>query len=52
MYLPRELFVQMSGAPGSGKSTAAGQLAKSIDAVVINHDLLKTLFLENGISFH
>jgi hypothetical protein len=42
----------MSGAPGSRKSTTAGLLTKSIDAVVINHNLLKTFFLENGIFFH
>ncbi|KPM35932.1 hypothetical protein AK830_g10640 [Neonectria ditissima] len=41
----------MSGAPGSGKSTIAAFLAQSIDAVVINHDLIKAFFLENDVSF-
>ena len=41
----------MAGAPGSGKSTVASLLAKSIDGVVINHDLIKAFFLENGLLF-
>ena len=41
----------MSGAPGSGKSTVANLLAKSIDGVVINHDLINSFSLENDISF-
>jgi predicted kinase len=41
----------MSGAPGSGKSTIANMLARSIDGVVINHDLIKSFFLENDIPF-
>ena len=51
MYPPRKLLIQMSGAPGSGKSTVANLLAKSIDGVIINHDLIKSFFLENDISF-
>lgn len=51
MHLPRKLLIQMSGAPGSGKSTVASLLAPSMNAVVINHDLIKAFFLENGISF-
>lgn len=41
----------MSGAPGSGKSTVAHLLAQSTDGVVINHDLIKSFFLENDILF-
>ncbi|KAK3313003.1 hypothetical protein B0H66DRAFT_569342 [Apodospora peruviana] len=47
----RNFLIQMSGAPGSGKSTTAHLLAKAIDkmtghsAVVINHDLIKSFFL-------
>ncbi|KAH6975381.1 P-loop containing nucleoside triphosphate hydrolase protein [Ilyonectria sp. MPI-CAGE-AT-0026] len=51
MHPPRKQLIQMSGAPGSGKSTMANLLAQSIDAVVINHDLIKAFFLENDISF-
>ncbi|OBT65653.1 hypothetical protein VE03_05501 [Pseudogymnoascus sp. 23342-1-I1] len=36
----------MSGAPGSGKSTIALLLSRSINGIVINHDLLKTFFLD------
>ncbi|TVY21436.1 hypothetical protein LARI1_G000663 [Lachnellula arida] len=39
------------GGPGSGKSTIANLLAQSIDGVVINHDLIKSFFLENGMLF-
>jgi predicted kinase len=48
---PRSLLVQMSGAPGSGKTTTANLLAKAIDGVIIDHDLLKTFFLESDIPF-
>ncbi|KAI7786620.1 uncharacterized protein LA080_002730 [Diaporthe eres] len=43
----------MSGAPGSGKSTLADLLAQhsSINGVIINHDLIKSCFLDNGIAF-
>lgn len=49
----RKLLIQMSGAPGSGKSTLANLLAqhRSISAVVINHDLIKSFFLDSGITF-
>ncbi|KAF3940940.1 hypothetical protein ABW19_dt0205242 [Dactylella cylindrospora] len=51
MIKARKLLIQMSGAPGSGKSTMASLLSKSINGVVINHDLIKSFFLENGSSF-
>jgi len=51
MNLQRKLFIQLSGAPGSGKSTVANLLAQSIDGVVINHDLIKSFFLDNEMSF-
>ncbi|KFY86658.1 hypothetical protein V500_07494 [Pseudogymnoascus sp. VKM F-4518 (FW-2643)] len=41
----------MSGAPGSGKSTIALRLARSIDGIVINHDLLKSFFLDTNTPF-
>jgi predicted kinase len=51
MKLQRKLVIQMSGAPGSGKSTMAKLLAQSIGGVVINHDLIKSCLLENEVSF-
>ncbi|KAK7426563.1 hypothetical protein QQZ08_006893 [Neonectria magnoliae] len=51
MEVSRKRLIQMSGAPGSGKSTMATFLAQSLDAVVINHDLTKAFFLENDVSF-
>lgn len=47
---PRGLFIQMSGAPGSGKSTTAKKLAELIDGVAIDHDVIKSSLLED-ISF-
>jgi predicted kinase len=46
-----KLLIQMSGAPGSGKSTIAKLLAPPANAVIIDHDLIKSFFLENDISF-
>lgn len=51
MELPHRLLVQMSGAPGSGKSTTAKLLAKAIDAIIIDHDVLKTFFLDIDTPF-
>ena len=52
MHSPFKLIIQMSGAPGSGKSSIANLLAQSelINAVVINHDLIKSFFLELDMS--
>jgi predicted kinase len=41
-----KFLIQMSGPPGSGKSTIARLLARSIDGVVVNHDLIKAFFLD------
>ncbi|KAI1171550.1 P-loop containing nucleoside triphosphate hydrolase protein [Nemania sp. FL0916] len=43
------LFIQMSGAPGSGKSTIARLLRPCINGVVIDHDVLRSSLLESGI---
>ncbi len=43
-------FVQMSGLPGSGKSTIARELAPHIGAIVLDHDDTKTTILESGVS--
>lgn len=51
MDLPQKLVVQMSGPPGSGKSTTSNILAQPLKAVVIDHDLLRSFFLENEIKF-
>ncbi|CZT11357.1 uncharacterized protein RAG0_15527 [Rhynchosporium agropyri] len=48
----RKLFIQMSGAPGSGKSSMAKLLASAIDGIVIDHDILRSSFLDADIPFH
>jgi predicted kinase len=40
-------FVQMSGFPGSGKSTLARQIAKRTEAVIIDHDIVKSSLLQS-----
>jgi len=51
MDLPQKVLIQMSGAPGSGKSTTSTLLAQPFSAVIIDHDLLRSFFLENEIKF-
>ncbi|HEX4775015.1 MAG TPA: AAA family ATPase [Candidatus Saccharimonadales bacterium] len=41
----------MSGAPGSGKTTLSRLLATSLNGVAIDHDLLKTFFLDSALPF-
>ncbi|KAL6807556.1 P-loop containing nucleoside triphosphate hydrolase protein [Trichoderma sp. SZMC 28013] len=48
---PHNLFIQMSGAPGSGKSTIAAQLGRWINGVVIDHDVFRSSLIESGIPF-
>ncbi|KAF4450410.1 P-loop containing nucleoside triphosphate hydrolase [Fusarium austroafricanum] len=43
-----KLLIQMSGAPGSGKSTVAKLLRPSIGGIVIDHDVLRSAILESG----
>ncbi|KIL87809.1 hypothetical protein FAVG1_08688 [Fusarium avenaceum] len=43
------LLIQMSGAPGSGKSTVARLLRPNIDGIIIDHDVLRSSLLESGI---
>ena len=45
------LLIQMSGAPGSGKTTTAELLAPRLDATIIPHDIIKSQLLGNGMSF-
>ncbi|HEY0606076.1 MAG TPA: AAA family ATPase [Herpetosiphonaceae bacterium] len=43
------VFIQMSGAPGAGKTTLAHAIAKQINAVVIDHDVTKSAMLEADV---
>ena len=43
--MPPLHFIQMSGVPGSGKTTLAHALAKPLGAVVIDHDVTKSALL-------
>ncbi|MEK5184770.1 AAA family ATPase [Solibacillus sp. FSL W7-1324] len=38
-------FIQMSGFPGSGKSTLSRQIAEKIGAVIVDHDIVKTALI-------
>ncbi|CZT10580.1 hypothetical protein WAI453_003058 [Rhynchosporium graminicola] len=42
----------MSGTPGSGKSSMAKLLASAIDGIVIDHNILRSSFLDADIPFH
>ena len=44
------VFVQMSGQPGSGKTTVATAFARRIGAVIIDHDVTKTALLNAGVA--
>ncbi|MER2038667.1 MAG: AAA family ATPase [Solibacillus sp.] len=39
-------FIQMAGFPGAGKSTLAREIAKRTGAVIIDHDIIKSAFLD------
>lgn len=45
------LVIQMSGAPGSGKSTIARLLRPYIDGCIIDHDILRSSLLKNAFPF-
>lgn len=40
-------FLQMSGFPGSGKSTLSRIIAKSTGAIIIDHDIVKSALLKS-----
>jgi len=40
-------FLQMSGFPGSGKSTLSREIAKRTGAIVIDHDIVKSALLNS-----
>lgn len=41
-------FVQMSGFPGSGKSSLAREISKLTGAVIIDHDIIKSAILHSA----
>lgn len=45
-----QYLVQMSGVPGSGKSTIARTIGSEIDAIVLDHDVTKSAIMSKGIS--
>jgi predicted kinase len=40
-------FLQMSGFPGSGKSTLSRRIAKMTGAIIIDHDIVKSALLKS-----
>lgn len=45
------VLLQMSGAPGAGKSTIARAVAARLGWVVVDHDAVKTAVLDGGTGF-
>lgn len=39
-------FLQMSGVPGSGKSTLTKAIQEKLNVVIVDHDVTKTALLE------
>ena len=46
-----QVFIQMSGAPGSGKTTIANAISERIKAVIIDHDVTKSALLNAGVPY-
>ena len=44
-------LIQMSGRPGSGKSTIAREIGRQLPAVILDYDVTKTALLDQGVSF-
>ncbi len=44
-----QYLIQMSGVPGSGKSTIAQGIAPVLNAIVVDHDVTKSAILSKGI---
>ena len=44
-----QVFVQMSGVPGAGKTTIARAVARHIGAVVVDHEVTKTALLDADV---
>jgi predicted kinase len=47
--MAQQFYLQMSGVPGSGKSTVAAAVAEATDGVIIDHDITKSALLEAGV---
>lgn len=47
--MPTKLLIQMSGAPGSGKSTIAKLLRPCIGGIIIDHDILRSSLLRCAV---
>jgi predicted kinase len=45
------VLIQMSGAPGSGKSTIAWELARSHRFVIVDHDVVKNAQVATELPF-
>lgn len=45
----KQIFIQMSGAPGAGKTTIAKAIAAQIGAVIIDHDITKSALLDADV---
>lgn len=45
-----KFLIQMSGVPGSGKSTVARKMGLVLSAVILDHDDMKTAILDSGVS--
>ena len=46
-----KLFIQMSGAPGSGKSTLSKHLQSHINATILDHDIIRSTVLSHNPEF-
>jgi len=44
-------FLQLSGVPGSGKSSLAGAVTDRLDAVIVDHDVVKSALLRAGVGW-
>ncbi|KAK7986988.1 hypothetical protein PG988_001976 [Apiospora saccharicola] len=44
---PQKVLIQMSGAPGAGKSTMSMLLQRSIGGLIIDHDIIRSSLLED-----
>lgn len=47
----KQLFIQMSGAPGAGKTTIATAISAKIGAVILDHDVTKSAIMATGVPF-